>query len=336
VAALATAIGRPLGWDGVGQPPAGIAPASGKAFYFLWSLERVAMVLNLERIGDRDWYSWGSEILLASQSPEGTWVGDYKSGGVDTCFALLFLKKSNLARDLSGNLSSLGSGKVLRAAREKGASTNRDAPPLAPSGIGKKEAGSSSSPESGPGKLNPPAKGEKTAESIPAPKETMVPKPAKSPEDPARVMAQSLLRARGQERSDLVRSMRDSKGVSFTEALLWVIPMLDESGRREVRVALAERFTRLKDATLRDYLRDEESEIRRAAALAAAARESRALIPDLIERINDSEELVRRAAQTSLKELTGKDFGPGPGSTMTETSKAYQAWLSWWKKQTRD
>ncbi|MFM7150815.1 MAG: HEAT repeat domain-containing protein, partial [Gemmataceae bacterium] len=65
-------------------------------------------------------------------------------------------------------------------------------------------------------------------------------------------------------------------------------------------------------------------------------RESRALIPDLIERINDSEELVRRAAQTSLKELTGKDFGPGSGSTSAEASKAYQAWLSWWKKQTRD
>ena len=75
--ALATAVGAPIGWNGLGMKPAAIPLASGKGFYFLWSLEHVAVALNLETIGKKDWYNWGAEILLASQGPAGGWHGDY-------------------------------------------------------------------------------------------------------------------------------------------------------------------------------------------------------------------------------------------------------------------
>src|SRR5262249_28265908 len=56
--ALGTAIGQPLG-----KPD--------KAFYFLWSVERVAVTFGLKTISKKDWYTWGSEVLLASQQGDG-------------------------------------------------------------------------------------------------------------------------------------------------------------------------------------------------------------------------------------------------------------------------
>src|SRR5262249_14878801 len=106
--ALGTAIGDPLGWDGTGKPPDAIPAARGKSYYFFWSLERVAVVLNLKTIGKKDWYNWGAEVLLANQDVSGLWRGgEYGRGNADTCFALMFLKRSNLAEDLSSAITGL-------------------------------------------------------------------------------------------------------------------------------------------------------------------------------------------------------------------------------------
>jgi hypothetical protein len=84
--------------------------------YFLWSLERVAMLYNLPTIGEKDWYRWGMESLLANQSKDGSWTGrspvaewkgnrnyDYKAT-MSTAFALLFLKHSHPMKDLTPKL----------------------------------------------------------------------------------------------------------------------------------------------------------------------------------------------------------------------------------------
>jgi hypothetical protein len=78
--------------------------------YFLWSLERVAVLYNVEKIGDKDWYAWGSEALLQGQWADGSWQGNQLTGNspiVATCFALLFLKRANLAQDLTDKLDLL-------------------------------------------------------------------------------------------------------------------------------------------------------------------------------------------------------------------------------------
>lgn len=78
-----------------------------KNFYFLWSVERVAMLYNLKTIGSRDWYDVGVKMLLPIQRKEGNWAMNKYSGStpvLDTCFALLFLKRSNLVQDLSDRL----------------------------------------------------------------------------------------------------------------------------------------------------------------------------------------------------------------------------------------
>lgn len=328
--ALSTAVGNPLGWKGDELRPPAVALAHGRAYYYLWSLERVAVILGLETIGKKDWYNWGAEILLASQHANGTWTGEY-GPVIDSCFAMLFLKKANLARDLSAGLVGLkGSERLLRSGSLK------DDAPIKVEGIGPKnrsdstEASTSTRTSSSP--TITPAKESSPSRTIEKP----LPKATTAEEKAAVQLGEELVRQRGEARNDLLRKLRDSKGVAYTETLVWSISKLDGEDRRQARVALAERFTRLKDSSLRQYLKDDELEIRRAAALAVAARGSKVLIPDLIQGLSDPEDLVQHAAHTALKELTGKDFGPAPGANLSQRKQAIAAWLKWWKEHARE
>lgn len=67
--------------------------------YFLWSLERMAVIYDLRTIGETEWYPWAAEMLVEIQQPDGSWRAPY-AGPIGTCFALLILKRSNLAHDL--------------------------------------------------------------------------------------------------------------------------------------------------------------------------------------------------------------------------------------------
>ena len=78
-----------------------------------------------------------------------------------------------------------------------------------------------------------------------------------------------------------MQQYRDGKGVTYTEALAGAIPQLNgEDKGRKARDALSERLTRMKAEVLARYLQDPDAEIRRAAALAAAMKEAKTLIPD--------------------------------------------------------
>ena len=72
--------------------------------YFLWSLERVGVVYGLDTIGGIDWYDAGAAALVPSQSPDGSWRKVGGGSEVDTAFALLFLARSNLVRDLAAKV----------------------------------------------------------------------------------------------------------------------------------------------------------------------------------------------------------------------------------------
>ena len=74
--------------------------------YFLWSLERTAVIYGLETIGNQNWYDWGAKPLLASQGPNGSWNGGGMSRGeeIGTSFAVLFLCKANLVKDMTAKL----------------------------------------------------------------------------------------------------------------------------------------------------------------------------------------------------------------------------------------
>jgi hypothetical protein len=91
----------------VGQPVEHRGLVDMHNLYFLWSLERVAVLYNLPTIGDKDWYRWGAQVLVRNQESAGNWTNGLYVGSsppLDTCLALLFLKRANLVQDLTAKL----------------------------------------------------------------------------------------------------------------------------------------------------------------------------------------------------------------------------------------
>ena len=95
-----------------------IANANAKAtinqdLYFYWSLERVGVIYGVRDMGGIDWYRWGSDRLVKSQSNTGEWSGVGSKGwrfeaNIGTSFAILFLCKANVAADLTAQVGQGG------------------------------------------------------------------------------------------------------------------------------------------------------------------------------------------------------------------------------------
>jgi hypothetical protein len=302
----------------------------GRSFYFLWSLERVAVALNLETIGNKDWYGWGADVLLQSQRRDGSWAGDYSEGGVDTCFALLFLKKANLVKDLSkltGHVKDPGE-RILKTG-----GVNGDA-------LVKPKDGGEARPapdpaEPAPARVTPEAKApEAKAPQAKAPE-------AKAPplgDSPGEKLAAALVAMGSEQQGAEIERLRDQKGAIHTEALAAAIPLLSVDSRRKARSALAERESRMKLETIGRDLHDDNAEIRAAAATACVLKESkhkeaRQFVPRLIELLSDREAVVSRSAHAALRELSGVDFGPTPAAGEADRKKSVEQWQAWWKKQ---
>jgi len=323
--ALSTAIGRPQG--GLrrhrpgDRPP--IGAVGGRTYYFLWSMERVAMALDLKTLGKKDWYAWGAEILLANQQADGTWQGNYGMCGADTCFALLFLKRANLVPDLTTQLT--GQMKDPGERTLKGGGIGGDA--LLLEKIAELKPGIE-------GKDAKPHAESKEARPITKPLQDQSDKVKPRDSTSAR-LAGDLVKASGSRHTMLLKQISEGKGVEFTEALALAISQLTGENKRKARTALTQRLTRMKEATLTNYLADEDTEIRRAAALACAAKGSKTIVPHLIPLLRDPQELVAEAAHEALKDITGQDFGPVPEASREDRDQAARKWLDWWNKQER-
>jgi VWFA-related protein len=97
----------------VAQDARHIGPASD--IYYLWSLERVCVALGLKRLDDFDWYAAGAAELLRRQRQDGGWP-DHQWGSLpNTCLALLFLRKANLAFEIDRVLKLPGAAKPAAA-----------------------------------------------------------------------------------------------------------------------------------------------------------------------------------------------------------------------------
>lgn len=100
---LARGVGEPVG-DTVGRPT--VKEAGG--LYYLWAMERIAVLYDIQKLGNKDWYKWGAEILVCHQLADGSWSDEGGYPGqtplANTCLALLFLRRANLTPDLSKKL----------------------------------------------------------------------------------------------------------------------------------------------------------------------------------------------------------------------------------------
>jgi hypothetical protein len=145
-------------------------------------------------------------------------------------------------------------------------------------------------------------------------------------------MSNELAKAEPDQQSELLEKYQEGKGPVYTLALAGAIPRLSGEAKGKTREALAQRLTRMTAATLREELKDDDPEIRRAAALACAMKDDKSHIPDLIPLLEDREPFVGRAAHAALKSLGGKDFGPEANASRQETANAVAAWKTWYEK----
>jgi hypothetical protein len=67
--------------------------------YYMYALERAGMLYGTEKFGDHDWYLKGAQSIVRSQKADGSWGGnaDDEKNTIQTCFAILFLKKATRA-----------------------------------------------------------------------------------------------------------------------------------------------------------------------------------------------------------------------------------------------
>jgi hypothetical protein len=266
--------------------------------YFFWSLERVGVIFGIDKIGGVNWFEAGAHTLVHTQGPGGTWPGGF-GDEVDTSFAILFLCKSNLARDLSSKVQ-----KEVSTEMRAGAG---------PVGTIPKPVGSGATTDSTAIVTNPVLPGAGGSE--------------------AAILAGELLRASEKDWAAVLKKIRDTKGPIYTKALVASVNRLDGERRRSAREALAERLTRMTAATLRAMAKDEDPELRRGAVLAMAMKDDKVHVPDLIAALLDEEEVVVRAAKAGLKSLAGQDFGPRVNATDGEKKLAASAWNDWLSKQ---
>jgi hypothetical protein len=276
--------------------------------YFYWSLERVCVIYGAEKVGGIDWYEAGAHTLVTRQSSNGTWaVGGSYGVEVNTSFAVLFLLKSNLARDLSGRVQN----KLDTIMK----STNQ---PVANATV--------PNPKS---TLPPGIENKNTAPAVPF-------NPGAASE--AAALAFKLIKSESdKEFAANLKILHDSRGSNFTEAMITAANRLDGDRLKQTRQALADRMTRMTNETLRIAAKYDanydEPELRRAAILAMAQKDDKKFIPDLIEAILDEEDIVVRAARAGLKSLTSQDFGPDNNASNGEKKIAKDKWLNWWDKQ---
>jgi len=74
--------------------PWGRGHSSNRVYYYLYGLERYAVIFGIDKMGDgRDWYREGAEELLALRKKNWSW-----GGFEQTAFAILFLRKVALTQ----------------------------------------------------------------------------------------------------------------------------------------------------------------------------------------------------------------------------------------------
>jgi hypothetical protein len=72
-------------------------PENHWLYYYLYGMERAAVLAGVRNIGKHDWYREGAEFLLEHQDGDGRWTFEATSGDLaPTCFALLFLTKATI------------------------------------------------------------------------------------------------------------------------------------------------------------------------------------------------------------------------------------------------
>jgi hypothetical protein len=66
-------------------------------YYYMYALERAAILYGVEQIGNNYWFAKGTLALIDAQKEDGSWRSKTGDPAADTCFAILFLRKATRA-----------------------------------------------------------------------------------------------------------------------------------------------------------------------------------------------------------------------------------------------
>jgi hypothetical protein len=66
-------------------------------YYYMYALERAAILYGVEQIGGNYWFAKGVSALVDAQREDGSWRSRTGDATADTCFAILFLRKATRA-----------------------------------------------------------------------------------------------------------------------------------------------------------------------------------------------------------------------------------------------
>jgi len=241
------------------------------AIYCLWTLERVCMVYGYSQFNGIDWYTWGSKIIMSRQNQDGGWSSDAISGrNCETAWALLFLRKSNLAADLDVGEAEFKGGKVNER------------------------------PTRGGGGVRPPPKQEKA-------EKNRTGKPGEA-QALAEELRTTLDEERAAQILDLLENTKGqeyTEALYNTIAQVRSITVKDL-----IRKALQNRLNRMSKNTLQQYLGVENKELRLAAlALLPGKVGAKEAVPDIMPLLRERDVQISVAAHEALKNITGQDKG---------------------------
>jgi hypothetical protein len=86
---------NPVEPDPKAPTPPGMFQSQGWHLYYMYGLERAGILGRFRFLGANDWYQDGAEVLMRMQQDGGGW-----GPMVDSCFALLFLKRATSRHNL--------------------------------------------------------------------------------------------------------------------------------------------------------------------------------------------------------------------------------------------
>jgi hypothetical protein len=133
--------------------------------------------------------------------------------------------------------------------------------------------------------------------------------------------------------AELLQMYKDRGGPAYDGAVALALPSMSSELQKAGRSALADRMYCLPVKDLRQRLGEKDPELRRAAARVCQLREERALVPELIDLLEDDSPEVARQALQALRQISGRDFGPAPAAGLEQRWQATAAWLDWWERQ---
>jgi hypothetical protein len=140
---------------------------------------------------------------------------------------------------------------------------------------------------------------------------------------------------RGPRLKLILTELEQRKGPEVYQGLALGAADSDLEMRQYSRDLLDRHLGRQKPDEVKEKLKDEEPEVRKAATRVVAAKMP-ALTSDLIDLLTDGEADVRQAAHTALVRLAkGEDFGPDEKATPEQRGAAQAKWREWWKRQKR-